>query len=321
MVITMVTSTTRVAPKLRASSLRMEEWNNIDANQCSAGKPRIMDFELKTLDPAARSCAEKCDALMVLVRRELQARQGRRVGAGGPGAQGAATSRPRPASCCSAYRPRGHRGHRGWCWPAPATARAKQVRTAVQAAVAALRTTGVRSVLLSLLCLAGADDDAVRAAVLAMRRCQLRLHHHQVQARRPRSCSAWWWPWPTLASAARPASQAAPALSTGIELAREWANRPANHATPDAAGARRRKKLGQAARHPGARCWAPRKSPSSAWAPSWRWPRARSEPLRFIVLRYDGGGQDARRRWCWWARASPSTPAAFPSSRPPRWTR
>ena len=30
MVMTTVTSTTRVAPKLRASSLRMEEWNNID---------------------------------------------------------------------------------------------------------------------------------------------------------------------------------------------------------------------------------------------------------------------------------------------------
>ncbi len=28
-----------------------------------------------------------------------------------------------------------------------------------------------------------------------------------------------------------------------------------------------------------------------------------------------------RRRWCWWARASPSTPAASRSSRPPTWTR
>jgi hypothetical protein len=29
MVITTVTKTTKVAPKLRASSLRIEEWNNI----------------------------------------------------------------------------------------------------------------------------------------------------------------------------------------------------------------------------------------------------------------------------------------------------
>jgi len=32
-VITTVTSTTKVAPKLRASSLRMEEWNNIWAKE------------------------------------------------------------------------------------------------------------------------------------------------------------------------------------------------------------------------------------------------------------------------------------------------
>jgi hypothetical protein len=33
MVITTVTRTTKVAPKLRASSLRMEEWNNIGTKE------------------------------------------------------------------------------------------------------------------------------------------------------------------------------------------------------------------------------------------------------------------------------------------------
>jgi hypothetical protein len=37
MVITTVISTTSVAPKLRASSLRMEEWNNMAAK----GKPEL----------------------------------------------------------------------------------------------------------------------------------------------------------------------------------------------------------------------------------------------------------------------------------------
>ena len=32
MVMTIVDSTTRVAPKLRANSFRIEEWNNIDAD-------------------------------------------------------------------------------------------------------------------------------------------------------------------------------------------------------------------------------------------------------------------------------------------------
>src|SRR5665647_3224944 len=62
---TMVTSTTKVAPKLRASSLRTEEWNNIDANIAGA-KHRIMDFELKTLSLAG-AAGEKCDALVLLV--------------------------------------------------------------------------------------------------------------------------------------------------------------------------------------------------------------------------------------------------------------
>src|SRR6478609_10513714 len=68
MVITMVTRTTRVAPKLRASSLRKDEWNNIGAAAIRE-KPRIMDFELKTFD-LADACRQKCDALVALVTDE-----------------------------------------------------------------------------------------------------------------------------------------------------------------------------------------------------------------------------------------------------------
>ena len=45
------------------------------------------------------------------------------------------------------------------------------------------------------------------------------------------------------------------------------------------------------------------------------------EPPRFIVLQLPGRRRKARRRWCWSARASPSTPAASRSSPRPRWTR
>jgi leucyl aminopeptidase len=34
------------------------------------------------------------------------------------------------------------------------------------------------------------------------------------------------------------------------------------------------------------------------------------EPPRFIVLTHKGGDKKAESRWCWSARASPSTPAA-----------
>src|SRR3569832_2163738 len=65
-VITMVTSTTSVAPKLRASSLRREEWNSIGARRVSREKPGIMDFELKTLG-LAEAARARCDALVVIV--------------------------------------------------------------------------------------------------------------------------------------------------------------------------------------------------------------------------------------------------------------
>src|SRR3569832_2929099 len=65
-VITIVTSTTRVAPKLRASSLRKDEWNNIARSSRTKRETRIMDFQLKTLD-AAGAAREKCDALVLVV--------------------------------------------------------------------------------------------------------------------------------------------------------------------------------------------------------------------------------------------------------------
>jgi hypothetical protein len=51
MVITMVTKTTKVAPKLRARSLRKEEWNNIGAKE-------KLNYELR--NPKARPV--QCDS-------------------------------------------------------------------------------------------------------------------------------------------------------------------------------------------------------------------------------------------------------------------
>ena len=45
------------------------------------------------------------------------------------------------------------------------------------------------------------------------------------------------------------------------------------------------------------------------------------EPPQFIVLQYQGARRRRPRRWCWSARASRSTPAAFRSSRAKAWTR
>src|SRR5205085_3098935 len=52
-VITIVTSTTSVAPKLRASSLRKVEWNNIGAANTWTQR-RTTDYGLSTQDPGRR---------------------------------------------------------------------------------------------------------------------------------------------------------------------------------------------------------------------------------------------------------------------------
>src|SRR6476619_5437368 len=52
-VMTMVTSTTSVAPKLRASSLRNDEWNNIGA---AAIREKTRDYGLRTQDLRPGRC-------------------------------------------------------------------------------------------------------------------------------------------------------------------------------------------------------------------------------------------------------------------------
>jgi hypothetical protein len=105
------------------------------------------------------------------------------------------------------------------------------------------------------------------------------------------------------------------AIAAGVTLARECANRPANHCTPSYLAAQAKalakshglkvevlerkdcEKLGMGA--------------FLAVA------QASTEPPKFIVMRWTTVPPRPRRRWCWWARASPSTPAASRSSPAP----
>src|SRR6185369_16855556 len=157
-VMTMVTSTTRLAPQLRASSLRREEWNNIGAIE----KQRIMDFELKTLSLAG-AAGEKCDALILLVDDSFK-----------PGkdalsklaaeALKAGHLEAKPGKLLHAYRTAGISGPRALL-ASCGDGSAKRIHSAVHAAVSSLRTSSVKRLLI---CLPQeADDDTVRAAVVA----------------------------------------------------------------------------------------------------------------------------------------------------------
>ncbi len=80
----------------------------------------------------------------------------------------------------------------------------------------------------------------------------------------------------------------AAALALGIEFARDWANRPANHATPTLIGGCG-PCAGQACRHSMQAAWPGPGGHSWAWAPSWRSAAAPSTKRRLIVMEYHGG--------------------------------
>ncbi|MFT4266351.1 MAG: M17 family peptidase N-terminal domain-containing protein, partial [Xenophilus sp.] len=98
---TIVISTTRVAPKLRDSSLRNEEWNNI-----VEGKTKIMDFQLKTLG-LAEAASEKADALIVLLSPSAGGRAGGAAGELIEAARKAGDLPDKAGKCLVLYRPQG----------------------------------------------------------------------------------------------------------------------------------------------------------------------------------------------------------------------
>ena len=93
------------------------------------------------------------------------------------------------------------------------------------------------------------------------------------------------------ATRARAGFEAGKALVTGVELAKEWANRPANHATPallaDAA-----RKLG---RHPGFKVevLGPKEVAGLGMGAFLAVAKGSSEPLRFIVMHYHGAAKSS----------------------------
>lgn len=103
----------------------------------------------------------------------------------------------------------------------------------------------------------------------------------------PRSLTHVTLGLPSATAACKQAGQEAQALVRGIELAREWANRPANHATP--------RHLAQAAKaltvHPGISCkvLGPREVERLGMGAFLAVARGAAEPLRFIVLEYKSG--------------------------------
>ncbi|MDO9404450.1 MAG: leucyl aminopeptidase [Polaromonas sp.] len=245
-----------------------------------------MDFELKTWTPA-RLCTEKCDALIALIPQAFK-------GAADPVGQLAAAAikasdfEAKPGKLLSAYRPAGVTATRLLLVGA-GDGSAKAIRTAVTAAMGSLKNSNAKRVVVSLLGLDNADADAVRTAVICAGDAGY-IYSTTKSSRAKDGIDRVTLAVPDLATA-KPGFDKGTALVEGITLAREWGNRPANYATPTLlAGAAR-----ELARLPGikAEILGPREVEKLGMGSFMSVAKGSEEPLRFIVLRYDGAPKTA----------------------------
>jgi hypothetical protein len=216
-----------------------------------------------------------------------------------------ATSSPRRASCCRPTAPKASR-RRASCWRRRRRLGKPRAGACSGVIAGVLRPRAGPS--WSSCCAPAGRRPRVRRAVWP-RPKQLCLRHHQVQARRPRAEEGGGRRGRCRRRSARPSTRPAP--RAGIEFAANWATCPPT--TPRPRGWATRPEAGQGARLQ-VRGAGPQGSREARHGLVRRVAQGlgRAAALHRAAL---PGRAKARRRWCWSARASPSTPAASPSSR------
>ena len=241
-----------------------------------------MNFDLKTFDLVA-AASEKCDALIVLLDQSFK--PGKDVLSGlVTQTLKAGDLELKAGKLLVLYRPAGVAGSRA-VLACVGEGSAKEVRQAVAAAVAAVKSDKVKKLVL---CFAAApQDDGVRAAVMAVAEAS---YVFTTTKSKPEGRSIQrvllGLPGP---SKLKPVFDRAVAAVAGIEYAKEWANRPANHATPTLlAGAAR-----ALAKLPNIKCevLGPKEVTKLAMGAFLAVAQGSDEPLRLIVLRYDGAAK------------------------------
>jgi leucyl aminopeptidase len=241
-----------------------------------------MDFELKTLDLAG-AAAEKSDVLLVVVTEGFQAGKDP-LSQLVAGALAAGDLEPKPGKLLQAYRAAGLAAARVILAGA-GDGSGKKVHAAVQAAVASIKNATARK--LVILLPAGVSADAVRAAVCATAESS---YVYVATKSKPEGRELKKVVVGVAdAGAQREAFTRAKAAAVGIEYARELANLPPNYATPTRLGDEATK----LAKSHGfqVEVLGPKEVARLGMGSFMGVAKGSAEPLRFIVLRYDGGGK------------------------------
>ena len=241
-----------------------------------------MDFDLKTLS-LAECATQKCDVLLVPVTDGF--RPGKdplsRLIAGALAAKDLET---KPGKLLQCYRTEGVAATRVLLAGA-GDGSGKRIQAAVMAAGGVLRGSGARRLVICMP--AGAGDDAVRAAVCATAETS---YVYVATKSKPEGRELQRV---TLAvedaAGMKAAFGRARAAAEGIELARELANLPPNYATPTRLG-EEAKKLAKAHGFQ-VEVLGPKEVERAGMGSFFAVAQGSKEPLRFIVLRYQGAGK------------------------------
>ncbi|TAH13201.1 MAG: leucyl aminopeptidase [Curvibacter sp.] len=241
-----------------------------------------MNFELKPLTLVGVA-NEKCDVLVLLVQQDFKPGKddlsllvAQAVKAGDLGANSGQMVSLYRASQANAPR---------LLLVGVGDGKAKQVRTAVVSALGSVKASLGKKLVLAFA--SAAQEDAVRAAVLAVADATYSYTHAKSKPE-PRTVQRCLLA-ASNASELSASFDRAVATVLGIELAKEWANRPANHATPTHLGL-----AAQAlAKMPKVSCelLGPKEVAKLGMGSFMAVAQGSDEPLRFIVLRYSGAAK------------------------------
>jgi leucyl aminopeptidase len=241
-----------------------------------------MDFQTKTLSLVA-AASEKTDALVVLITEG--AKPGKDVLSKLAGeAIAAGDFDPKAGKLLSLYKPAGVSARRVLLAGA-GDGSAKAVRAAVASAVGMLKSQPVRK--LVVLFAGPPSDAAIQASVVAAAESSYAYTTTKSKAEGRKITTV------TLGvpDAAKVRAQVARAAGTvaGIEFAKEWGNRPPNHATPTLLGEAAR----SLARKGGIQCevLGPKEVARLGMGSFMAVAQGSEEPLRFIVLKYNGAAR------------------------------
>lgn len=241
-----------------------------------------MNFDLKMLDLAAAT-SEKCDLLVVLVQEGYKPGSDALSALIGHAAKSgdfvAKTGKHLQAYQVPAI------GARRVVFLGIGEGRARDVRQAVSAAAGSLRAPQTKKVVLCFAASAAADVVAALVQAVADATYVYTTTKPKAEARSLTRVVVGV----TDPTEARVGFDRGVALVAAVELAREWGNRPANHATPTML-AEAAKAL---ARQPRVQCkvHGPAEVAKLGMGAFLAVARGSEEPLRFIELRYNGGSR------------------------------